>query len=183
MIADNGAHRRIGPEQNLELIELGTRDSPEMIELTSLTKPGPFGTRTHELGTYLGIRIEGKLVAMAGERLKVPGSHGGQRRLHAPGPHRQGLCASVDDGDHAAHPGARRDTVPAFARATIRARLRFTRCWDFARGSWALRGAAEGVGEAGRRLRPPEQVRSRLRCRISQYRWKSTSTAISTRTG
>jgi predicted GNAT family acetyltransferase len=44
-----------------------------MVELASLTKPGPFGRRTHELGTYLGIRSEGKLVAMAGERLKVPG--------------------------------------------------------------------------------------------------------------
>ncbi len=56
-----------------EVVELGTRDSAEMIELTALTKPGPFGTRTHELGTYMGIRCEGKLVAMAGERLKVPG--------------------------------------------------------------------------------------------------------------
>jgi predicted GNAT family acetyltransferase len=56
-----------------ELIELGEADSPEMIELTALTKPGPFNKRTHELGTYLGIRREEKLVAMAGERLKVPG--------------------------------------------------------------------------------------------------------------
>lgn len=55
------------------LIELGDADSAEMVELTGLTKPGPFGRRTHELGTYLGIRREGKLVAMAGERLKVPG--------------------------------------------------------------------------------------------------------------
>jgi ribosomal protein S18 acetylase RimI-like enzyme len=60
------------PENSAEIVELGVQDSPEMIELTSLTKPGPFGTRTHELGTYLGIRREGKLVAMAGERLKVP---------------------------------------------------------------------------------------------------------------
>ncbi len=44
-----------------------------MIELTAMTKPGPFSTRTHELGTYLGIRLENKLVAMSGERLKVPG--------------------------------------------------------------------------------------------------------------
>ena len=44
-----------------------------MIELTALTKPGPFGTRTHELGLYVGIRDQGRLVAMAGERLKVPG--------------------------------------------------------------------------------------------------------------
>ena len=33
----------------------------------------PFGKRTHELGYYVGIRDKGKLVAMAGERLKVPG--------------------------------------------------------------------------------------------------------------
>jgi ribosomal protein S18 acetylase RimI-like enzyme len=56
-----------------EFVELGTADSPAMIELTALTKPGPFNRRTHELGTYLGIRRDGKLVAMAGERLKVPG--------------------------------------------------------------------------------------------------------------
>src|SRR5271165_2772999 len=56
-----------------DLIELGSADSRKMIELTGMTKPGPFGSRTHELGTYLGIRSEGKLVAMAGERMKVPG--------------------------------------------------------------------------------------------------------------
>ena len=55
------------------ILELGSPDSPEMLELTALTKPGPFGTRTHELGTYLGIRDGGRLAAMAGERLKVPG--------------------------------------------------------------------------------------------------------------
>ena len=55
------------------IIRLGDADSVEMIQLTVLTKPGPFSTRTHELGTYLGIRDGGKLVAMAGERLKVPG--------------------------------------------------------------------------------------------------------------
>jgi predicted GNAT family acetyltransferase len=55
------------------IIELGSSESPEMLDLTALTKPGPFGTRTHELGAYIGIRDSGKLVAMAGERLKVPG--------------------------------------------------------------------------------------------------------------
>jgi ribosomal protein S18 acetylase RimI-like enzyme len=55
------------------ITELSRGDSPEMVELAKLTKPGPFGVRTHELGMYLGIRHEGKLVAMAGERLKVPG--------------------------------------------------------------------------------------------------------------
>lgn len=56
-----------------QIIELDTKDSREMIELTALTKPGPFGPRTHEFGKYVGIRDKGKLVAMAGERLKVPG--------------------------------------------------------------------------------------------------------------
>jgi ribosomal protein S18 acetylase RimI-like enzyme len=74
MVCDNGAWQRPGERsQDLKFVELNSGDSPEMLELTSLTKPGPFGTRTHELGTYLGIRVDGKLVAMAGERLKIPG--------------------------------------------------------------------------------------------------------------
>ena len=73
MAADNGTAPPPRSDPGLELVELGTPDSPEMIELTALTKPGPFGSRTHELGTYLGIRKEGRLVAMSGERLKVPG--------------------------------------------------------------------------------------------------------------
>ena len=56
-----------------EVVELNTMHSPEMIELTALTRPGPFDKRTHELGRYVGIFREGKLVALAGERLKVPG--------------------------------------------------------------------------------------------------------------
>ena len=56
-----------------EIVELGPADSPAMIELTALTKPGPFGKRTHELGGYVGIRDGERLVAMAGERLKVEG--------------------------------------------------------------------------------------------------------------
>jgi predicted GNAT family acetyltransferase len=58
---------------DLEIVELTAADSPDMVELATLTKPGPFNTRTHELGTYLGIRRDGRLIAMAGERLKVPG--------------------------------------------------------------------------------------------------------------
>jgi len=73
MIASNGTPERAHSDPNFRPIALGDKDSPEMIELTSLTKPGPFGTRTHELGTYLGIRTDGKLVARAGERLKVQG--------------------------------------------------------------------------------------------------------------
>jgi len=74
MVCENGDALPTTPDASApELIELSAADSAEMIELTALTKPGPFNKRTHELGTYLGIRSGGKLVAMAGERLKVPG--------------------------------------------------------------------------------------------------------------
>jgi len=53
-----------------EIITLGAEDAAAMVELTKLTNPGPFTLRTQELGTFLGIRIDGQLVAMAGERMK-----------------------------------------------------------------------------------------------------------------
>ncbi|MFF0833358.1 MULTISPECIES: GNAT family N-acetyltransferase [unclassified Streptomyces] len=56
-----------------EAVRLGPRDVPEMLDLVRRTRPGPFLARTVELGTYLGIRREGALVAMAGERLRPPG--------------------------------------------------------------------------------------------------------------
>lgn len=56
-----------------EIVTLGAADVPAMTALTALTKPGPFSARTHELGTFLGIRVGGELVAMAGERMK-PGN-------------------------------------------------------------------------------------------------------------
>jgi len=51
------------------LVTLGAGDVPAMMELVELTKPGPFGPRTHELGHFLGIRIGGRLAAMTGERM------------------------------------------------------------------------------------------------------------------
>ncbi|HLZ42596.1 MAG TPA: GNAT family N-acetyltransferase [Candidatus Sulfotelmatobacter sp.] len=71
MVCKNGT--RVRPSEAIEIIELGLPDSSDMLDITTLTKPGPFGPRTHELGNYVGIRDDGKLVAMAGERLKVPG--------------------------------------------------------------------------------------------------------------
>lgn len=71
--AEASSTRSIAHNEAPNIVALGPQDSAEMIALTALTKPGPFSTRTHELGTYLGIRDDGKLVAMAGERLKVPG--------------------------------------------------------------------------------------------------------------
>jgi ribosomal protein S18 acetylase RimI-like enzyme len=55
------------------VVELGADSVPEMLDLVARAQPGPFRPRTHELGTYLGVRDNGRLVAMAGERLRPPG--------------------------------------------------------------------------------------------------------------
>jgi GNAT superfamily N-acetyltransferase len=52
-------------------LPLGTTDVPEMLELTAATEPGPFLPQTIQMGNYFGIRAsDGRLVAMAGERLR-----------------------------------------------------------------------------------------------------------------
>ncbi|MBY4569510.1 GNAT family N-acetyltransferase [Gordonia sihwensis] len=57
-----------------ELVRLGPPDVAEMTELVTLTKPGPFLPRTVEMGVYLGYRDgDGRLLAMAGQRLRLPG--------------------------------------------------------------------------------------------------------------
>jgi ribosomal protein S18 acetylase RimI-like enzyme len=61
------------PAPDPEATPLTAADVPEMLELIERTKPGPFLPRTVELGGYLGIRREGRLVAMAGERMRPPG--------------------------------------------------------------------------------------------------------------
>jgi predicted GNAT family acetyltransferase len=60
-------------DSGLEFIALGEADAPEMQELAALTQPGPFSTRTHELGDFFGIRRDGRLAAMAGERMRPEG--------------------------------------------------------------------------------------------------------------
>ena len=58
------------PLRDVEIVTLGKADVSAMTALVALTKPGPFAARTHELGTFLGIRAGGELVAMTGERMK-----------------------------------------------------------------------------------------------------------------
>jgi ribosomal protein S18 acetylase RimI-like enzyme len=48
-------------------------DVPAMLDLVERTKPGPFRPRTIEMGKYLGIKDNRRLVAMAGERMKPAG--------------------------------------------------------------------------------------------------------------
>ena len=58
-------------EEPLDAVALGTADVPAMVELATLTRPGPFGPRNLELGDYLGVFDAGRLVAMAGERMRA----------------------------------------------------------------------------------------------------------------
>ena len=52
-----------------EHVMLGAADVADMLDLTGRTRPGPFGPRTIEFGHYIGLRVEGALAAMAGERM------------------------------------------------------------------------------------------------------------------
>jgi ribosomal protein S18 acetylase RimI-like enzyme len=56
-----------------EAVILGPADVPEVLDLVARTEPGPFAPRTIELGRLLGLRHDGALIAMAGERFRVPG--------------------------------------------------------------------------------------------------------------
>ena len=53
--------------------KLGERDAEEMLALATLTKPGPFTLKAQSLGTFWGIRMNGRLVAMGGQRMRQPG--------------------------------------------------------------------------------------------------------------
>jgi GNAT superfamily N-acetyltransferase len=52
-----------------EAIPLGPQHAQQAMELATLTRPGPFGPRTIELGDYFGLFEGDRLIAMAGERL------------------------------------------------------------------------------------------------------------------
>jgi GNAT superfamily N-acetyltransferase len=58
---------------DVKVRRLTAGDIPDMIELARLTEPGPFRRRTIELGTFFGIFQSGRLLAMAGERMRLPG--------------------------------------------------------------------------------------------------------------
>jgi ribosomal protein S18 acetylase RimI-like enzyme len=66
MVCDNVTVRN---EVTVQLIPLTDEDIPKMLELTKLTNPGPFASRTIDFGHYQGIFEGEKLVAMAGQRL------------------------------------------------------------------------------------------------------------------
>ena len=73
IVLEQGAapHRRSPADWDVR--ELTAADVPAMTALAEAAKPGPFDRRTIELGQYVGMAKEGRLVAMAGERFRLPG--------------------------------------------------------------------------------------------------------------
>ncbi len=61
------------PVSALEPVVLTLADAAEMSELAELTHPGPFGPELVRLGLYVGVRDQGRLIAMAGQRRRMPG--------------------------------------------------------------------------------------------------------------
>jgi ribosomal protein S18 acetylase RimI-like enzyme len=68
-LTDDAVDARPDPEA----VVLGLGDLPEMLDLIERTRPGPFLPGTIAMGTFLGVRREGRLVAMAGQRQRPPG--------------------------------------------------------------------------------------------------------------
>ena len=71
MAAEGPGQPAISPD--FEIVDLGPADAAEMLALATLTRPGPFVARTPELGDFVGVKLDGRLVAMAGERMKPDG--------------------------------------------------------------------------------------------------------------
>ncbi|HBV13250.1 MAG TPA: GNAT family N-acetyltransferase [Brevundimonas sp.] len=123
-------------------------DAPAMLALATLTEPGPFFDRTHRLGDFFGVKQDGRLLAMAGERLKPDGFT-----------EVSGVCA---------HPDARgRGYAGALMRAVIERIL--------ARGETAfLHSYADNVGaialyhSLGFTIRAPMQMRMLNRGDLAQ---------------
>jgi predicted GNAT family acetyltransferase len=61
------------PATQVDAVVLTSRDVPDILDLVNLAQPGPFAPRAIELGQFLGVRQDGYLVAMAGQRLHLPG--------------------------------------------------------------------------------------------------------------
>ena len=63
----------VAPDSTVEIVPLSHANAAEMVALTDLAFPGFFRRRTCEMGSYYGVRSEGKLIALSGERLMLDG--------------------------------------------------------------------------------------------------------------
>ena len=64
---------KAGKAREVSMVRLTDADAPQMLELALLTEPGPFFDKTHLLGDFYGVKENGRLLAMSGERMKQDG--------------------------------------------------------------------------------------------------------------
>ena len=69
MVADHV----VASKPDFEIERLGEADAEQMLALARLTEPGPFFEHTHRMGNFIGVKDYGRLIAMAGERLRPEG--------------------------------------------------------------------------------------------------------------
>jgi len=78
VVSDAGGQQWLAPDtpppaHGFEVVDLTDEDGGEMLALATLTEPGPFFARTHQLGAFIGVKQDGRLAAMAGERMRPDG--------------------------------------------------------------------------------------------------------------
>jgi ribosomal protein S18 acetylase RimI-like enzyme len=57
------------PPVEVEIVPLVMDDAPEIAALVELTQPGPFFPAMLLMGPYIGLRVDGKLIAVSGQRM------------------------------------------------------------------------------------------------------------------
>ena len=67
------ARTMVAGRSSAEIILLSEADKEEMFALINSVQPGYYEMDTRLMGAYYGIRQEGKLVSMAGERMRMEG--------------------------------------------------------------------------------------------------------------
>ncbi len=61
------------PGNSVVIEQMNASNAEEMHDLITAVQPGYYNKNTHMLGSYFGIRDGGRLVAMAGERMRING--------------------------------------------------------------------------------------------------------------
>ena len=117
------------PVADPRIVPLSPADAEEMLALARLTEPGPFTLKAQTLGTFFAIRIDGRIAAMAGERLK----HDGFAEL-------SGVCSHPDFRGRGL---ARLLSVFVMHRILARGETPFLHAWD---NNTAAIGLYETIG-------------------------------------
>jgi GNAT superfamily N-acetyltransferase len=99
-----------------DIVPLSGENAAEMVALTDVAFPGFFRPATHRMGSYVGIRMDGRLIAMAGERLRLEGC-----------PELSGICTHPEHRGKGLAAGLIGLLVEAHRRVAARGRAEYPR--------------------------------------------------------